>query len=321
MKQVIFFRRSAVLLSFFLFGNMALWGQTPLDGASFVSPGNNSCHAGQIIDGSGRIAFPVSSGLTFSQLNYLETDFMGSEGYIDIYFFVLIQAACGQIEIRIKNITPWVQGVWVSSYNVVIPDSEGSLTGCIPDQNMLIADIKASYGSSLVTSIEVRSDFPGVVLFDNMIINNRIYNYDDCDGDGLLDLFDCAPQNNGNNKVLVCHEGHTICVAQSALTAHLGHGDYMGSCATNTRPANIIPEEISINELKLHPNPVTNQINIRNNNNKPLGTVSIYDISGKMIYRNFIGSSQAIIDVKNFSSGVYYLRSDQFEKPIKFVKQ
>ena len=52
-----------------------------------------------------------------------------------------------------------------------------------------------------------------------------------------------------------------------------------------------------------------------------LGTVSIYDVSGKMIYKNFVGSSQTTIDVKNFSAGVYYLKSDQLQVTIKFVKQ
>ncbi len=82
----------------------------------------------------------------------------------------------------------------------------------------------------------------------------------------------------------------------------------------------IFPVE-NITQAILYPNPAINQINIRNNNNKPLGTVSIYNISGKMIYKNLIGSSQATIDVKKFSPGVYYLRSDKMEKAIKFVKQ
>jgi hypothetical protein len=83
---------------------------------------------------------------------------------------------------------------------------------------------------------------------------------------------------------------------------------------------NIIPETSS-NKIVLYPNSATNQITIQNNDHKMLGTVSIYDMSGKMIYKNFIGSSWSIIDLRNFSSGVYYLRSDQMEKAIKFVKQ
>jgi hypothetical protein len=74
-------------------------------------------------------------------------------------------------------------------------------------------------------------------------------------------------------------------------------------------------------QLTAYPNPASNQITIRNNNHKMLGTVSIYDFSGKMIYKNFVGSSQTTIDLENFSQGVYYVRSDQSSSTIKFVKQ
>ena len=79
--------------------------------------------------------------------------------------------------------------------------------------------------------------------------------------------------------------------------------------------------ETSSNKMVLYPNPASNQITIQNNNNKMLGTVSIFDVSGKMIYKKFAGSSQATFDVKNFSSGVYYVRSDQLQATIKFVKE
>jgi hypothetical protein len=33
-----------------------------------------------------------------------------------------------------------------------------------------------------------------------------------------------------NNKVAICHKGKTIYVNEAAVKAHLGHGDYMGTC-------------------------------------------------------------------------------------------
>lgn len=74
-------------------------------------------------------------------------------------------------------------------------------------------------------------------------------------------------------------------------------------------------------QLTAYPNPASNQVTIQTSNYKMLGTVSIYDVSGKKIYTNFVGSSQTIVDLKNFSSGVYYVRSDQLQATIKFVKQ
>jgi hypothetical protein len=51
----------------------------------------------------------------------------------------------------------------------------------------------------------------------------------DCvDWDGwpnLIEEWQCAA-----NKVFLCHEGNVICVNQSAVQAHLDHGDFMGSC-------------------------------------------------------------------------------------------
>ena len=35
----------------------------------------------------------------------------------------------------------------------------------------------------------------------------------------------------GKNKVTVCHNGHTIKIAQPAVAAHLRHGDTLGTCA------------------------------------------------------------------------------------------
>jgi hypothetical protein len=38
------------------------------------------------------------------------------------------------------------------------------------------------------------------------------------------------------DKVTICHRGHTITVAESALKAHLAHGDTIGPCeATELR--------------------------------------------------------------------------------------
>lgn len=34
----------------------------------------------------------------------------------------------------------------------------------------------------------------------------------------------------GQDKVTICHKGHTITIAEPALAAHLAHGDTLGSC-------------------------------------------------------------------------------------------
>jgi hypothetical protein len=139
----------------------------------------------------------------------------------------------------------------------------------------------------------------------------------------------CFNGNSNNTKVRMCHHTNSttnpwveICVANESVSAHLAHGDYIGPCVgtvANLSELNI--EENSKTGFNLYPNPTSNQLTLQNNDHKILGTISIYDISGKMIYKKFIGNSQTTIDVKSFSAGVYYIRSGQLQATIKFVKQ
>jgi hypothetical protein len=36
---------------------------------------------------------------------------------------------------------------------------------------------------------------------------------------------------NGQQKVVLCHKGHTLEVAEPAVQAHLNHGDSLGPCS------------------------------------------------------------------------------------------
>ena len=36
---------------------------------------------------------------------------------------------------------------------------------------------------------------------------------------------------NGQQKVMICHKGHTLEVAEPAVQAHLNHGDSLGPCS------------------------------------------------------------------------------------------
>jgi len=74
----------------------------------------------------------------------------------------------------------------------------------------------------------------------------------------LVNVYDTRCGNNGT-KVLICHNGHTICVAPDAVAAHMDHGDYLDSCGVG--PDNIMSGEI-ISEIPVdymlhvnYPNP------------------------------------------------------------------
>lgn len=54
------------------------------------------------------------------------------------------------------------------------------------------------------------------------------------DKDDKKDNKDDDNDGKGKGKIEVCHEGHTITVAERALKAHLAHGDVKGECGTAT---------------------------------------------------------------------------------------
>jgi hypothetical protein len=101
-------------------------------------------------------------------------------------------------------------------------------------------------------------------------------------------------------------EDYTVVIIQSAQNAKF--------------TTSLVGEIKNTQQISVYPNPAPTQITIQNNNNKMLGTVSIYDVSGKMIYKKFIGNSQTTIDVKSFSQGIYLIRLDQLQTTIKFIK-
>lgn len=328
MKQIIFLRKSWILFLFVFIWNSNLLAQRGSGSFLFISPGNNSCNAGQLFD-AGVINFPVPPGLTLAQLNYLETDFRAPYYHTPLFGFeIQAQSTCGLINLFIRIDAP-ANLPWINSGNLARPGtSTYTYSYCNQTgQTIQYGDVQTQYGSSFVVSITlVFLDNGNIIDFDNTRVNNRTYNYDDCDNDGLLDIYDCDPAQGGNNKVLVCHNGQTICVAMQALQTHLNHGDYMGSCAASRGEFNTEErskpntEESAKPGFNIYPNPATNQITIQNNN-KILGNLTIYDVSGKIVYQKFVGNSKTLIDVQKLLPGVYYLRSDQMETVLKFVKQ
>jgi len=117
---------------------------------------------------------------------------------------------------------------------------------------------------------------------------------------GSITISSSHPAGNPNQDMIL--------IRYTALPPPIAHPTNL---TTEVAPANLI----------LYPNPAFNQVTIRNEGNRILGTVGIYDATGRMIYRKFIANSQTTIDIKNFSSGFYYLRSDHLQATIKFIKQ
>jgi hypothetical protein len=114
------------------------------------------------------------------------------------------------------------------------------------------------------------------------------------------------------------HFGELTVTSSQALGS--GYVDLMLMKYTALPAERNAPSELA-SSLAIYPVPASEQLTIQNRDNKSLGTVHIYDVTGKMLYKNYVESSQSTIDVKDFAAGVYYIQSDQVPATLKFVKQ
>ena len=69
----------------------------------------------------------------------------------------------------------------------------------------------------------------------------------------------------------------------------------------------------------LYPNPASELLTIRDNENSMLGDVIIYDALGQVLLRKSVNASKAVIDVGNLSAGVFYVRCRQ-SAAMRFIK-
>jgi hypothetical protein len=132
---------------------------------------------------------------------------------------------------------------------------------------------------------------------------------------------------NNNDKILVCHNGHTICISRSAVPAHLNHGDYLGECSSHPsgKPMSEIPETYKL--YANYPNPFNPSTMIRFD--LPLDSYTkliIYDAIGREVARLADGNMKAGSyelewNANNFASGIYYykLEAGDFIRTMKMV--
>ena len=70
---------------------------------------------------------------------------------------------------------------------------------------------------------------------------------------------------------------------------------------------NLATKENSI-RLKLFPNPTNKYLNINRETKEPI-IVSMYDMTGKIIFSNVFQSKEIIIDLSKFQNGIYNLKT------------
>ncbi|MBU6119472.1 HYR domain-containing protein [Hymenobacter siberiensis] len=120
------------------------------------------------------------------------------------------------------------------------------------------------------------------------------------------------------DKVIVCHNGHEICISPNAVPAHLtGHpGDQLGNCTTAVRGvAANAPVANSTNELSVFPNPAADKatVSFRTAENGAAQVV-VYNLLGQRIatlYDGTVTAGQlysATLNSANLSTGLYVCR-------------
>lgn len=137
------------------------------------------------------------------------------------------------------------------------------------------------------------------------------------DGVGIDDLCfgqDISCGKNGN-KVLLCHKGKTICVSEEAVSAHLAHGDYYGSCTSSNRKNKsesiVAHTVVQDNQVIIHPNSFRNSFTVSIKQDKQTEdlVLKLYDLSGRPVKMiRDISSKQVQVDMSEADKGIYLYR-------------
>jgi len=247
----------------------------------------------------------------------------------------------------------WVatgSGIWWST-QPINGQCAGAIGGCFKTWTEIVAN---NPDATILGGVGVNqgSGNPGLISsVDAFRFDETTYNFEpstDSDGDGLGDVCDndddndgvndtedCDPLDSKNDKVLICHNGNTICVSQNAVEAHLKHGDVVGPCSASTGTIKSTETSaLAVNKFSLsgYPNPAKDLLRIQYS--IPVDgrvTIKLYDVMGREINTLFNGARKAgnyTIELKTapLKAGAYYYRmtvdagAQRFSQTQKFMR-
>jgi hypothetical protein len=77
-------------------------------------------------------------------------------------------------------------------------------------------------------------------------------------------------------------------------------------------------EEIAMeDQLNIYPNPVADVLNVQWNNTTETATLSIRDLSGRLVLSERVANGNAVLDFSNLSSGNYILELQTTDRTIR----
>ena len=126
---------------------------------------------------------------------------------------------------------------------------------------------------------------------------------------------------NKNDKVIVCHNGHEICISPNAVDSHLsGHpGDQLGACGSSpvarTANAPVVADATQTPLLEAYPNPfgASTTVHFRPVVTAP-ARVRVYDVVGRVVAVLFDGTAEVghdyslTLSAEQLATGLYLCR-------------
>jgi len=119
-----------------------------------------------------------------------------------------------------------------------------------------------------------------------------------------------------SKKVMICHNNQTICVSVNALSAHLAHGDKLGSCTNEDEDSRSTGRELKQNPCKIYPNPASDKIHVELDReaDPDICRIDLVDSYGKIVRTyNTEHINEIEIPRGSLKSGRYFLRISGME--------
>ncbi len=126
----------------------------------------------------------------------------------------------------------------------------------------------------------------------------------------VINMLDVRCGNN-SDKVTVCHNGQTICVASSAVQSHLDHGDKLGSCNSATVSSITASSELekpASFKVVLYPNPVSDILNIKVSELGAGATVRVFNLGGVEVISQPLTLATQTVSVSGLQPGTYVVQ-------------
>lgn len=126
----------------------------------------------------------------------------------------------------------------------------------------------------------------------------------------LIQVLDVRCGNN-NDKVMVCHDSQTICVASTAVQAHLDHGDKLGSCNSAVVFSTAAIPELkppASSKLTLYPNPMSDVLNVRLSKLESGAMLKVYNMGGIEVVSQRLTQISQSVSVAALQQGTYVVQ-------------